>query len=295
MLEQPARRSLDRLIQAGIAPRRARRILREFSEHHADLVAEQRALGAGCAEAEAEAVARLGTEQQLVANLLSRSDLRSWARRRPGVAFALTPVLSFALAFAMSLFAMAALVNWRKAPRRFVEQRLCTDTLDQRIRTGLFALGTAACRVTHAGCRSGPPPRAVGLALHRHPHDLCRRRFDEFFRGHAASRAGAFDDRRHRDQHRSYWRAAPACRRHRGACAAPLYSGAAFAAARSRCTLASDRPWPRSHRLCVIDQKRLRRGCCGPASCYWSRRFTPHSCSWCRNGRRGWRCGAKNR
>jgi hypothetical protein len=115
MLEQPVHRSIDRLIQAGIAPRRARRILCEFSEHHADLVAEQRALGAGSAEAEAEAVSRLGTEQQLVVNLLSRSDLRSWARRRPGVAFALTPVLSFALAFAMSLFAMAALVNWRKA------------------------------------------------------------------------------------------------------------------------------------------------------------------------------------
>jgi len=114
MLDQPPRQSLDRLIQAGIAPRRARRILREFSEHHADLVAEQRALGAGSAAAETEAIARLGTEQQLVVNLLSRPDLRSWARRRPGVAFALTPVLSFAVAFAMSLCAMAVLVNWRK-------------------------------------------------------------------------------------------------------------------------------------------------------------------------------------
>ncbi|HEV7357741.1 MAG TPA: hypothetical protein VGN99_07075 [Steroidobacteraceae bacterium] len=115
MLDQPRRHSLDRLIQAGIAPRRARRILREFSEHHADIVAERRALGAGSDEAEAEAVARLGTEQQLVANLLSRSELRSWARRRPGVAFALTPVLSFAVAFAASLLVMVALVNWRKA------------------------------------------------------------------------------------------------------------------------------------------------------------------------------------
>lgn len=115
MLDQPPRSSLDRLIQAGIAPRRARRILREFSEHHADLVAEQMALGAGSAGAEAAAVARLGTEQQLVANLLSRSDLRSWARRRPGVAFALTPVLSFAVAFAVSILLMVAVVNWRKA------------------------------------------------------------------------------------------------------------------------------------------------------------------------------------
>jgi hypothetical protein len=115
MLDQPPHRSLDRLIQAGIAPRRARRILREYSEHHADLVAELRALGAAGAEAEAAAVARLGTEQQLVANVLTRSDLRSWARRRPGIAFALTPVLAFAVAFALSLLAMVALINWRKA------------------------------------------------------------------------------------------------------------------------------------------------------------------------------------
>jgi hypothetical protein len=115
MLDQAPRRSLDRLIQAGIAPRRARRILREFSEHHADLVAEQRSLGAGSAEAEAEAAARLGSEQQLVVNLLSRPDLRSWARRRPSVAFALTPLLSFAVAFAMSLAVMVGLLNWRKA------------------------------------------------------------------------------------------------------------------------------------------------------------------------------------
>lgn len=47
--------------------------------------------------------------------MISRPDLRSWARRRPGVAFALTPVLIFAVAFAASLFAMVALVNWRKA------------------------------------------------------------------------------------------------------------------------------------------------------------------------------------
>ena len=115
MLDQAPHPSLDRLIQAGIAPRRARRILREFSEHHTDLIAEQRARGAGSAAAEAQALARLGTEQQLVADLLLRPELRSWARRRPAVAFALTPLLSFAAAFAASLLLMVALLNWRKA------------------------------------------------------------------------------------------------------------------------------------------------------------------------------------
>jgi hypothetical protein len=114
MLDQARHRSLVRLIHAGIAPRRARRILREFSEHHADLIAEQRALGLDSAAAEAAAVARLGTEQELVADLLIRSELRSWTRRRPAVAFALTPLLSFAAAFAASLLVMVVLLNWRK-------------------------------------------------------------------------------------------------------------------------------------------------------------------------------------
>jgi hypothetical protein len=108
-------RSLDSLIQAGIAPRRARRILLEFAEHHADVVAERISLGDGASDARHAASERVGTEQQLVANLLARPELRSWAHRRPSIAFALAPVLSFALAFVASLLVLIALVEWRKA------------------------------------------------------------------------------------------------------------------------------------------------------------------------------------
>jgi hypothetical protein len=108
-------RSLDSLVQAGIAPRRARRILREFAEHHADVVAERLRLGDSASDARVAASERLGTEQQLVANLLARSELRSWAHRRPSIAFAIAPVLSFALAFVASILALIALVEWRKA------------------------------------------------------------------------------------------------------------------------------------------------------------------------------------
>jgi len=108
-------RSLDSLIQAGIAPRRARRILREFAEHHADLVAEHISLGDSASDARLAAGARLGTEQQLVANLLARPELRSWAHRLPSLAFGVAPVLSFALAFVVSLLALMALVEWRQA------------------------------------------------------------------------------------------------------------------------------------------------------------------------------------
>jgi hypothetical protein len=108
-------RSLERLIQAGIAPRRARRILREFADHHADVVAERQALGDSDRDARIAAGARLGSEQQLVATLLARPELRSWAHRRPSIAFALAPLLSFAIAFVASLLALIALVEWRKA------------------------------------------------------------------------------------------------------------------------------------------------------------------------------------
>jgi hypothetical protein len=115
MPDRSTHTSLERLLRAGIAPRRARRILREFAEHHADVVAEYSDLGVGAFEAEAAANVRLGPEQQLVANLLARPDLRCWAHRQPSVAFALAPVLSFALAFVVSILALVALVEWRKA------------------------------------------------------------------------------------------------------------------------------------------------------------------------------------
>jgi hypothetical protein len=114
MRDRPSR-SLDRLIQAGIAPRRARGILREFAEHRADVIAERQALGDSSQDALVAASARLGSEQQLVANLLARSELRSWARRRPSIAFAIAPLLAFALAFVASLLVLIALVEWRKA------------------------------------------------------------------------------------------------------------------------------------------------------------------------------------
>jgi hypothetical protein len=114
MHDRPVR-SLDLLIQAGIAPRRARRILREFAEHHADLTTEREACGDSAADARLAAGARLGSEQQLVANLLARPELRSWAHQLPSIAFAIAPVLSFAVAFVASLLALLALVEWRSA------------------------------------------------------------------------------------------------------------------------------------------------------------------------------------
>jgi hypothetical protein len=114
MHSAPAR-PLEQLIRGGIAPRLARRVLREFHEHRADVIAEQRDLGAGESAAMDTANARLGSERELVVNLLRRPELRSWVRRRPSIAFALAPILCFGAAFCASLLAFVALVQWRKA------------------------------------------------------------------------------------------------------------------------------------------------------------------------------------
>jgi hypothetical protein len=115
MLERSYRRSCQRLIQGGVSPRLARRILREFAEHHADLVSEYRSLGLGAAAARAAAASRLGSTEQLVAGTLARPELRSWLRRRPCAAFTIAPLLAFAAAFVVSLVGLVAFFQWRKA------------------------------------------------------------------------------------------------------------------------------------------------------------------------------------
>jgi hypothetical protein len=115
MLERSYRRTHEQLIQGGISPRLARRILREFAEHHADLVGEYRSSGLGDAAARAAAAVRLGSQEQLVAATLARPELRSWLRRRPCVAFTIAPLLAFAAAFVVSIIALIAFFEWRKA------------------------------------------------------------------------------------------------------------------------------------------------------------------------------------
>jgi hypothetical protein len=82
MLERRHGCAYERLIRGGIPPRQARRILREFAEHHADLVAEQRTLGLSDADSTTLASERLGSEEHLVAGTLARPELIAWSRRR---------------------------------------------------------------------------------------------------------------------------------------------------------------------------------------------------------------------
>jgi hypothetical protein len=105
---------LEQLLRGGIPTRVARRILREFHEHRSDLIAEQRDFGAAESAAIETADARLGSQQELVANLLRRPELRSWVRRRPCIGFVVAPALYFGASFCVSLLVFVGLVQWHK-------------------------------------------------------------------------------------------------------------------------------------------------------------------------------------
>jgi hypothetical protein len=94
----------ERLLRGGLPPRRVRRIIAELDAHFDDLVEELRTTGLSAIDSEHEAATRLGPEDALAASILSRPELHSWARRWPGVAFGMLPVLSLPAQFVLSMF-----------------------------------------------------------------------------------------------------------------------------------------------------------------------------------------------
>lgn len=100
----------QRLLRAGIAPRRVQRLIAELEAHFADLVAEQRSAGLSQAQSESRAAVRLGTDDVLIANLLARPELQSWARQWPWLAFVLLPLLALAVQFVLSMMAAVGVI-----------------------------------------------------------------------------------------------------------------------------------------------------------------------------------------
>ncbi len=96
----------QRLLDGGIAPRRARRLLQELRAHFADLLAEQQRTGLPESAAAQAALQRLGSEESLAEQMLARPELRSWSRRRPWAVYALVPVLLFPAALALMFTAI---------------------------------------------------------------------------------------------------------------------------------------------------------------------------------------------
>ncbi len=107
----------ERLLLGGIAPRHARRAVQELRAHHTDVVAELRAAGVPPAQCEALAAERVGPDEAFVHDMLARPELRSWAHRRPFVAFTLLPLLAFiglvVLCVLLVIGAFEAAWHWR--------------------------------------------------------------------------------------------------------------------------------------------------------------------------------------
>jgi len=97
----------ERLLEAGIAPRYARRYVRELSDHLADLTAEEGREGRSHAEAESMALRRLGSIDDLASALIERREFQSWAVRAPWAIFGLAPI-----AFLVVAWSVALLILW---------------------------------------------------------------------------------------------------------------------------------------------------------------------------------------
>ena len=103
------------LIKGGVAPRFIERTLRELKAHYADL--RNRAIREGDSEQQADQKARtaLGDEQTLVAEIVSKPELRSFTARFPRSTFLFIPTLAamtFLSVLGLVLFTLASSRSW---------------------------------------------------------------------------------------------------------------------------------------------------------------------------------------
>lgn len=86
-----------RLLQEGVAPKHVRRTVAELRDHYADLHEEAVRQGCTIQEAARAATKRLGSEDDLVAEVVAKPELRSWSSRWPWVIYGLGPIAVFVL------------------------------------------------------------------------------------------------------------------------------------------------------------------------------------------------------
>src|SRR6516162_11024326 len=103
-MREPFNELRERLLRAGVAPRHVQRYLAELADHLADLRAEELRAGRGTADAEAAALARLGTMYELAQAMISRRECQSWCARAPWAMFSLAPLFSLAAAYFIAAF-----------------------------------------------------------------------------------------------------------------------------------------------------------------------------------------------
>jgi len=99
-----------RLLSGGVAPRHVKRIIAELQDHYTDLYDEGMKHGLSQQDANAEALARIGKEDDLVAEVLSKQELRSWTSRWPKAIYGIGPVVTAITVFFASLLPFVLLL-----------------------------------------------------------------------------------------------------------------------------------------------------------------------------------------
>jgi hypothetical protein len=95
----------QRLYEAGIAPRHIKRTITELDDHFDDLVEELAATGLPGPDAEAHALRRIGSAEDLLGAMDEQPQLRCWGFRYPRIARVVYPIVYVALLPAFPLVA----------------------------------------------------------------------------------------------------------------------------------------------------------------------------------------------
>ncbi|HTC43618.1 MAG TPA: hypothetical protein VK696_01080 [Steroidobacteraceae bacterium] len=108
---QPGFDSLrERLLRAGIAPRRVHRYLAELREHLADLTERERASGLDPRQAGERAMSLLGGDAELAKAMIDKGCGRSLAARAPWAVFVMSPLFLLVAALALNSMLMFRLL-----------------------------------------------------------------------------------------------------------------------------------------------------------------------------------------
>jgi hypothetical protein len=95
----------ERLLAAGVAPKRVRRYMTELSEHLDDLIRQQQALGYDGEDAQLRSRALLGSDDELAQGWLTDPRLKSFTARAPWAVIPAMTVATAILALALPFLA----------------------------------------------------------------------------------------------------------------------------------------------------------------------------------------------
>ena len=102
-----------RLLKGGVAPKFVKRTVSELRQHLEDLVIQEKSAGATETEARATAFGKLGDEDSLVNEALSRKEIQSWSNRYTKSFYLILPFATYLLVMVgIIYFGIGAVAEW---------------------------------------------------------------------------------------------------------------------------------------------------------------------------------------